>query len=145
MRIDFFCEDVAKPPVKYIALRTWIKKVAENYGKKVGEINYIFCNDEYLLNVNKEYLNHDYYTDVITFDSSEGDKISGDIFISVERVNENAETYSTQQTEIFRVIIHGILHLLGLQDKDEESEKQMRAAEEKCLAMQEFESCVQEK
>lgn len=141
MAVEFFCEDVEKPRVKYVALKKWIKDVVEARGKTVGKINYIFCSDEYLLGINKQYLNHDYYTDVITFDNCEGNKISGDIYISVERVAENAQTYSTEDTEIFRVIIHAILHLLGLKDKTEEDEKAMRAAEDECLAMPGFSSC----
>ncbi len=141
MAVEFFCEDVEKPRVKYIALKNWIKSVVESNGKEVGKINYIFCSDEYLLNVNKEYLNHDYYTDVITFDNCEGNKVSGDVYISVDRVVENAKTYSTEETEIFRVIIHAVLHLLGHKDKTPEDEKAMREAEDKCLAMKEFANC----
>lgn len=141
MAVEFFCEDVEKPRVKYVALKRWIKDVIEKHGKSVGSINYIFCSDEYLLGINKQYLNHDYYTDVITFDDCEDNKVAGDIYISVERVAENANTYSTGDTEIFRVIIHAILHLLGLKDKDPEDEKIMRAAEDECLAMDSFANC----
>lgn len=141
MAIEFFCEDVEKPRVKYVALRKWIKDVVELRGKTVGKINYIFCSDEYLLDINMQYLNHDYYTDVITFDNCEDNIVSGDIYISVERVAENAKAYHTEGTEIFRVIIHAILHLLGLNDKSEEEEKAMRAAEDECLAMSCFDFC----
>lgn len=143
MAVDFFCEDVERPRVKYIALKNWIKSVIESHKKKVGKIAYVFCSDEFLLNMNKEYLKHDYYTDVITFDNTEdgSDKISGEIYISVDRVAENAKTYNTEDTEIFRVIIHAILHLLGYDDKIPEEQEKMRAMEDKCLSMPEFANC----
>lgn len=143
MAVDFFCEDVERPRVKYIALKNWIKSVIESHKKKVGKIAYVFCSDEFLLNMNKEYLKHDYYTDVITFDNTEDEKgkISGEIYISVDRVAENAKTYNTEDTEIFRVIIHAILHLLGYDDKTPEEQEKMRAMEDKCLAMPEFVNC----
>ena len=143
MAVDFFCEDVERPRVKYIALKKWIKEVIESHKKKVGKIAYVFCSDEFLLNMNKEYLKHDYYTDVITFDNTEegSEKISGEIYISVDRVAENAKTYNTEDTEIFRVIIHAVLHLLGYDDKTPEDQENMRAMEDKCLAMQEFGNC----
>lgn len=143
MAVDFFCEDVERPRVKYIALKNWIKSVIESHKKKVGKIAYVFCSDEFLLNMNKEYLKHDYYTDVITFDNTEDEKgkISGEIYISVDRVAENAKTYNTEDTEIFRVIIHAILHLLGYDDKTPEEQEKMRAMEDKSLAMPEFANC----
>ena len=101
-------------------IKQWIKQVIEAKGKKTGNITYIFCDDEYLLEVNKQYLKHDYYTDVITFDYVENDLISGDIFISTDRVRENALAFGSSETEeLHRVIIHGALHLLGLKDKSE--------------------------
>lgn len=141
MAIEFFCADVEKPRVKYIALKKWIKDVVETHEKKVGKISYVFCSDNYLLDMNRQYLNHDYFTDVITFDNTEGDKISGEIYISVDRVAENAKTYSTETTEIFRVIIHGVLHMLGYKDKTPKDQEVMRAAEDRCLAMPDFMSC----
>lgn len=141
MAIEFFCEDVEKPRVKYIALKKWIKDVVESHKKSVGKIAYIFCSDEYLLKMNNEFLKHDYYTDVITFDNSEGNKISGEVYISVDRVAENAKAYGTEDTEIFRVIIHAILHMLGYDDKNADSQKEMRAMEDKCLAMPDFNYC----
>ena len=96
----------------------WIRRVASGYGKKCGDIAYIFCSDEKILEVNKAYLQHDYYTDVITFDYTEGDKISGDIFISVDTVRSNAEQFGTDyDEELHRIIIHGVLHLCGINDK----------------------------
>ena len=117
-------------------IKQWIKQVIEAKGKKTGNITYIFCDDEYLLEVNKQYLKHDYYTDVITFDYVENDLISGDIFISTDRVRENALAFGSSETEeLHRVIIHGALHLLGLKDKSEKEASQMRQAENEALKL----------
>lgn len=117
-------------------IKQWIKQVIEAKGKKTGNITYIFCDDEYLLEVNKQYLQHDYYTDVITFDYVENDLISGDIFISTDRVSENALAFGSSETEeLHRVIIHGALHLLGLKDKSEKEASQMRQAENEALKL----------
>ena len=117
-------------------IKQWIKQVIEAKGKKTGNITYIFCDDEYLLQVNKQYLQHDYYTDVITFDYVENDLISGDIFISTDRVRENALAFGSSETEeLHRVIIHGALHLLGLKDKSEKEASQMRQAENETLKL----------
>lgn len=117
-------------------IKQWIKQVIEAKGKKMGNITYIFCDDEYLLEVNKQYLQHDYYTDVITFDYVENDLISGDIFISTDRVRENALAFGSSETEeLHRVIIHGALHLLGLKDKSEKEASQMRQAENEALKL----------
>ena len=117
-------------------IKQWIKQVIDAKGKKTGNITYIFCDDEYLLEVNKQYLQHDYYTDVITFDYVENDLISGDIFISTDRVRENALAFGSSETEeLHRVIIHGALHLLGLKDKSEKEASQMRQAENEALKL----------
>ena len=117
-------------------IKQWIKQVIEAKGKKTGNITYIFCDDEYLLEVNKQYLQHDYYTDVITFDYVENDLISGDIFISTDRERENALAFGSSETEeLHRVIIHGALHLLGLKDKSEKEASQMRQAENEALKL----------
>ena len=117
-------------------IKQWIKQVIEAKGKKTGNITYIFCDDEYLLEVNKQYLQHDYYTDVITFDYVENDLISGDIFISTDRVRENALAFGSSETEeLHRVIIHGALHLLGLKDKSEKEASKMRQAENEALKL----------
>ena len=117
-------------------IKQWIKQVIEAKGKKTGNITYIFCDDEYLLEVNKQYLQHDYYTDVITFDYVENDLISGDIFISTDRVRENALAFGSSETEeLHRVIIHGALHLLGLKAKSEKEASQMRQAENEALKL----------
>ena len=115
-------------------IKSWIKNVVEQKGKSIGDISYIFCDDEYLLEINKTYLEHDFFTDIITFDYSDKEKIAGDLFISIDRVRENSLTHNENfEKELHRVIIHGILHLLGLKDKTEKQAKQMRKAEEECL------------
>lgn len=116
--------------------KAWLKGLIERQGKKVGELNYIFLSDEDLLQINLEYLNHNTYTDIITFDNSEDErKIEGDIFISVDRVRENAEKFKTTfEQEFLRVMAHGVLHLLGLRDKKEEEITAMRAGEEAAIA-----------
>ena len=121
---------------KRTILKQWIKTIVENNKKEVGEISYIFCSDEQLLEINKEFLNHDYYTDIITFDYSETDVVSGDLFISIERIKDNANTLKTSyQEELHRVIIHGVLHLLGYKDKTEEESENMRKLEDECLLL----------
>ncbi|MDD3721708.1 MAG: rRNA maturation RNase YbeY [Lutibacter sp.] len=118
------------------AIQNWISGIIENYGFNEGEINYIFCDDDYLLKLNVEFLEHDTLTDIISFDYTMGRLISGDIFISVERVLENAKIFNqTFDNEINRVIIHGILHYFGFTDKTEKDKEIMRAEEDKCLAV----------
>ena len=112
-------------------LDKWLNDVAAEEHRKIGEINIIFCSDDYLLEMNRQYLNHDYYTDVITFDYSEQDIISGDIFISIDRVRENARLYKQKFIdELNRVIVHGVLHLIGYKDKTGKEQKQMRQKED---------------
>ena len=114
----------------------WIKSVVVLKGKSVGEINIVSCSDELLLDTNVRFLEHDYYTDIITFDNTEGDLISGDLMISFDRVKENAKNESVQfQEELRRVIIHGVLHLIGYGDKTDDEAKEMRAQENKALKM----------
>jgi rRNA maturation RNase YbeY len=118
MSIQYFNEDIAFPKVKKRITSNWIKQVIFLEEKRVGDISFIFCSDEYLLSVNRKYLNHDYYTDIITFDDVEGNVINGDIIISVDRVKENSIEFQTSfENEIHRIIIHGVLHLLGYKDK----------------------------
>ena len=120
---------------KRTILKQWITTIVENNKKEVGEISYIFCSDEQLLEINKEFLNHDYYTDIITFDYSEADIVSGDLFISIDRIKDNAKTLDVSyQEELHRVIIHGILHLLGFKDKTDEESQNMRLLENECLS-----------
>ena len=136
MAIAFYAEDTKLPAIKKRAVGNWVKEVAATYGKKVGDISYIFCSDEKILEVNRQYLQHDYYTDIITFDYSEGNTISGDIFISLDTVSTNSQKYNTDfMEELYRVIIHGILHLCGIDDKSEHEEKAMRQAENEALKM----------
>ena len=133
--INYFYEtDFELSDENYIT--NWIQKVVELHQGSITEINYIFCDDEYLLEINKQYLDHDYYTDIITFDNSIGKKLESDIFISVDRVGDNAKELSIEfKQELHRVIIHGILHLLGYKDKSPEEEKQMRKLEDEALAL----------
>ena len=116
----------------------WVKRVAASYGSKVGDVAYIFCDDEEILRVNRQYLQHDYYTDIITFDYDEDNVISGDLFISLDTVRTNAEQLGVSyEQELNRVIIHGILHLCGINDKGPGEREIMEAAENKALAMRE--------
>ena len=133
MKINFFYENIAKPKINLTQTRVWINTVVKHFGKSIGDINYIFCDDPYILNINKQYLQHDYFTDIITFDYSENEKISGDIFISIDTVDKNAKEYNTQSTELYRVIIHGILHLCGFKDKTTNESNEMRKQEDFCL------------
>lgn len=110
--------------------KNWIKESAANEGFKIGDINYIFCDDEYLLQINKDYLQHDYYTDVIGFQYSEGKELSGDIYISVTRIEDNAEQNQIDfKSELARVVIHGILHFMNYKDKTDQEAKKMRDLE----------------
>ena len=114
----------------------WISRVILSENKKEGDINYVFCDDEYILEINKQYLDHDYYTDIISFDYSVGNELHGDVFVSVERVKENATDFDvTFDEELKRVIIHGILHYIGYKDKSEEEELLMRQKENEKIAM----------
>lgn len=116
--------------------RSWLKLVAESEIRRLGDINIIFCSDNYILDVNKQYLDHDYFTDIITFDYCEGDRLSGDLFISVDSVRENAIEYGTEfNDELNRVIVHGLLHLIGYDDHCEEDIAEMRKKENYYLSL----------
>jgi rRNA maturation RNase YbeY len=116
--------------------KTWLSSIIFSHQKSLGDISFIFCNDEYLHQINLEYLKHDTLTDIISFDYSDGSIISGDIFISIERVKENATTYNVSfKTELLRVLSHGILHFLGFKDKTKEDVLQMRSKEEESIAL----------
>ena len=134
--VSYFTQDIAfRFKEKRITSR-WLKAVAESEGKRLGDIGIIFCSDNYLLNVNKEYLKHDYYTDIITFDYSEGNKLSGDLFISIDSVKSNAAFYEQEfHVELRRVIVHGLLHLMGYDDHSDEDITQMRTKENACLLL----------
>ena len=136
--IDFFSETVfsLQNPNE---ISHWISKTINDHKREEGEISYIFCDDQYLHKLNLEFLNHDSLTDIISFDNSLGDQINGDIFISVERVKENADTYKTNfEDELHRVIIHGILHYCGFNDKTKEEAALMRKKEDEALSQRAF-------
>ena len=134
--ITYQTDGTRMPDIKKRPTTAWVRSVAAIYGKKVGDVNYIFCNDERILEVNREYLQHDYYTDIITFDYTEDDTISGDLFISLDTVKTNSEQFATEyDEELHRTIIHGILHLCGINDKGPGEREIMEAAENKALAM----------
>lgn len=126
--------DVKMPKISHRETTKWVRAVAASYGKRVGEVAYVFCNDDKILEVNRQYLKHDYFTDIITFDYCEGDMLSGDLFISLDTVRTNAELFhKTYDDELHRVIIHGILHLVGINDKGPGEREIMEAAENKAL------------
>lgn len=134
--ITYNADGVKMPNIKKRETSAWIKAVAATYGRKIGEVGYMFVDDKKILEVNNEYLGHDYYTDVITFDYDEGDTVNGDIVISLDTVRTNAELFGkTYEEELHRVIIHGILHLCGINDKGPGEREQMEAAEDKALAI----------
>lgn len=134
--ISYSAEGVKFPNIKRRETTAWIRKVAASYGKKVGEVGYLFCDDEHILEVNNEYLGHDYYTDIITFDYCEDDVLNGDLVISLDTVRSNAELFNKDYNEeLHRVIIHGILHLCGLNDKGPGERELMEVAEDKALKL----------
>lgn len=134
--ITYNAEGIRMPKIRKRNTSAWIKAVAASYGRKVGDIGYMFVDDEKILEVNREYLGHDYYTDIITFDYDEDDVINGDLVISLDTVRTNAEKFGkTYDEELHRVIIHGILHLCGINDKGPGEREIMEAAENKALAM----------
>lgn len=135
MSINFFYEDVEDLHLNKVKLKNWIKSVIKEEGSSSGDLSFIFCSDEYLLEINKQYLNHDYFTDIITFDYVDNGLISGDVFISVERVAENAESFKVSfSNELNRIIIHGVLHLLGYKDKASNEKKLMTEKEDYFLS-----------
>lgn len=134
--ITYNTDGVRMPKIRKRDTSAWIKAVAATYGRKVGDVGYMFVSDEKILEVNREYLGHDYYTDVITFDYDEDDIVSGDVVISLDTVRSNAELFGKEyDDELHRVIIHGILHLCGINDKGPGEREIMEAAENKALAM----------
>ena len=134
--ISYNAEGVRMPKLRKRDTSAWIKAVAADYGRTVGEVGYMFVDDEKILEVNREYLGHDYYTDVITFDYDEDNVVSGDIVISLDTVRSNAELFGkSYDEEFYRVLIHGILHLCGINDKGPGERQVMEAAENKALAM----------
>ena len=134
--IHFSTNSINMPALDERKVTKWIKAVAADYGFAIGNINYIFCSDERELEVNREFLGHDYYTDIITFDYSTSSTLNGDIFISLDTVRSNAEQLNIPfDQELLRILIHGILHLTGQGDKTPETKIQMTAKEDKALAM----------
>lgn len=134
--ITYNTEGVKMPKIKKRDTTAWIKAVAATYGREIGEIGYLFVDDAKILDVNREYLGHDYYTDIITFDYDDGNVINGDLVISLDTVRTNAELFGkTYEEELYRVIIHGILHLCGINDKGPGEREIMEAAENKALSL----------
>ena len=138
MSLQFFYEDTSFELENTPVIEVWIKQIINNYGFDLVDLNYIFCSDNYLLVINREHLNHDYYTDIITFDhSEENKKVESDIFISVDRVKENADSLSISfHQELSRVMAHGLLHLFGYSDKTSEEKIIMREKEDACISLQ---------
>jgi len=129
--IQFCTEDITFSLKEKLKHKAWLNEVAKQEGKKILELSYVFCSDAYLLEINQAYLNHDTLTDIVTFDNSEDPKkIEGDIFISIERVRENGEKLGTSETELERVMVHGLLHLLGYKDKKKEDKALMTEKED---------------
>lgn len=134
--ITYITDNVKNPLKNKRTINAWIKNVAKKYGKTIGEIAYIFCNDKKILEVNRQYLEHDYYTDIITFDYCEDNTLSGDIFISIDTVRSNAEEFGISfEEELHRILIHGILHLCGQDDKTAETRAEMTLKENDALKM----------
>lgn len=124
------------PKIRRRDTTAWIRRVAATYGRTVGEVGYLFCDDDKIIEINREYLGHDYYTDIITFDYCEGTRINGDLVISLDTVRSNAQLFhKPYEEELYRVIIHGILHLCGINDKGPGEREIMEAAENRALAM----------
>ena len=134
--VSYFTEDISFPFKEKRLTSRWLKFVAQSEAKQLGDIAIIFCSDNYILDVNIKYLQHDYYTDIITFDYCEGEKLSGDLFISIDSVKENASFYGTDfPAELNRVIVHGLLHLIGYDDHTEDDIAVMRAKENYYLSL----------
>ncbi|MGM9749904.1 MAG: rRNA maturation RNase YbeY [Candidatus Cryptobacteroides sp.] len=138
MMVSYFFEDTNFKFNRRRLTSQWLKFTAESEIKRIGQVNIIFCSDNYILDINQKYLQHDYFTDIITFDYCEGKTLSGDLFISVDTVRENAIFYGTEfDDELNRVIVHGLLHLIGYDDHSEEDQKTMRSKEDYYLAQRE--------
>ncbi len=134
MAINFNFDETSKLTFPKNTIKSWIKSVIQSNNYKVGSISYIFCTDDYILRVNKEYLNHDYFTDIITFNYNEDKTLSGDLFISVDTVKTNAQEYGvTFDKELYRVMIHGVLHLIGFDDISDELQQEMTQKEDEAL------------
>lgn len=137
ININFFFEDITEPNLNYDKIRVWLSALIKSHQFELEEVNYILCSDDYLLKVNQKYLDHDYYTDIITFDNSEEEHlVESDIFVSVDRVKDNANNHNESlEREQLRVLAHGVLHLVGFKDKSEEDAEDMRKEEEKAIEL----------
>jgi probable rRNA maturation factor len=136
MSISYLAEEVKRPKLPYRIISIWLKQVVVKFGYITGDLSYIFCSDEYLKDINLQYLKHDYYTDIVTFDYCEQGIISGDMFISIDRVVENSQLFNCEpDLEFLRVIVHGLLHLLGNKDSSDYEKGAMRRIENECLFM----------
>ena len=136
--IAYFSEDVGFEFKGRALNNKWLRLVAESEIRRIGDVSVVFCSDNYILDVNMKYLQHDYFTDIITFDYCEGDKLNGDLIISIDTVRENAVTYGVSfDEELHRVIVHGLLHLIGYDDSTEEQRKEMRSTENYYLSLRE--------
>lgn len=136
MAIIYCVEGVNKPKLRFRVISNWLKQVILKFGCITGDLTYIFCGDEYLKEINSKYLDHDYYTDIVTFDYRDGNLVSGDMFISVNRVVENAEIFKSDiNDEFLRVMVHGLLHLLDFKDGSVEEKQIMREKENQCIFM----------
>lgn len=135
-KIQFFSEDITFDMMHQNTVKSWIQNIAEEHNFTIEALNYIFCSDDYLLDINKTYLNHDYYTDIITFDNSQEDQtLLSDVFVSIDRIKENARDLNIEFTkELHRVLIHGVIHLFGYSDQTEEEKLTMRQKEDTCLS-----------
>lgn len=134
--IEYFAEDVGMPDFNQADVNDWIATIIQNHDQELGEISVIFCSDEYILKVNREYLEHDYFTDIITFDYCEGGLVNGDLFISLDTVFDNSKDFETgYDNELMRVIIHGVLHLIGFKDKSDEDQAEMTKQENISLSL----------
>lgn len=137
--ISFETKNVEMPNLDFEKIEIWLGKIAASFNKLIGNLNYLFCDDTEIISVNKQFLNHDYFTDIITFDYSRKNKVGGDIFISVETVKTNSEKFGEPYTkELLRVIVHGLLHLCGINDKTPEERIEMELQENKALDIYEI-------
>ncbi len=136
MEISFMTQNVAMPPIDAEVFEGWIEEVARRHGKRVGVLTYVLCDDEYILATNRQFLSHDYYTDIITFDYSNSHRIAGDMVISLDTVRSNAEQLGVDyNTELLRVLVHGVLHLCGINDKGPGEREIMEQHENEALTI----------
>jgi len=134
--IQYTCENVDTPPLDFDRVGEWLSEVVKNHGKLLGDLTYIFCDDKKILEVNRQFLDHDYFTDIITFDYTHGRRVSGDMYISLDTVASNADAVGeTYLRELHRVVVHGVLHLCGINDKGPGEREIMESHENEALAM----------